>query len=120
MKTKFKDIYINYEVLGEKGPWIVYNGIIENFTELKNELLSEGYSFRSDTDTEVVAALFEKYSALDLNLQIQQVVSKLLGSFSFAVVSKKFPNTLILVKKKSPLYVATTGDNVYAASDPIA
>lgn len=99
---------------------VVHNGIIENFAELKNDLLSDGYTFQSDTDTEVIAALFEKYSALDLNLQIQQVVSKLLGSFSFAVVGKKFPNTLILVKKKSPLYVATNGDNVYAASDPIA
>lgn len=99
---------------------IVHNGIIENFSELKTELLSEGYSFRSDTDTEVIAALFEKYSTLNLNLQIQQVVSMLLGSFSFAVVCKKFPNTLILVKKKSPLYVATNGEKVYAASDPIA
>ena len=51
---------------------VVHNGIIENFAELKNDLLSDGYTFQSDTDTEVVAALFEKYSALDLNLQIQQ------------------------------------------------
>lgn len=99
---------------------IVHNGIIENFAELKTELLSEGYSFRSDTDTEVIAALFEKYSSFDQNVQIQRVVSRLVGSFSFAVVCKKAPNTLILVKKKSPLYVADSGDKVYAASDPIA
>lgn len=99
---------------------VVHNGIIENFAELKNELISEGYTFRTDTDTEIIAALFEKYSLFDLNIQIQRVVSRLLGSFSFAVFCKNIPDTLILVKKKSPLYVASSQGKIYAASDPIA
>lgn len=107
--------------LSQNGEWaVVHNGIIENFTELKQELLSEGYSFYSQTDTEVIAALFEKYSSLLTNLQIQAVVSKLVGSFSFAVINKRCPDTLILVKKRSPLYIASCCDKIYAASDPIA
>lgn len=107
--------------LSPNNEWaIVHNGIIENFSELKRELSSEGYDFRSDTDTEIIAALFEKYSNLETNVQIQKVVSLLLGSFSFATICKNHPSEMILAKRKSPLYIAKTCDKIYAASDPIA
>lgn len=107
--------------LSPNGAWaVVHNGIIENFAELKQTLLEQGFSFRSDTDTEVIAALFEYYSKLSLNEQIQAVCSRLLGSFSVAVIGKNNPQTLILIKKKSPLYVSTFEDKIYAASDPVA
>lgn len=107
--------------LSPNGRWaIVHNGIIENFCELKHALTNEGYSFSSDTDTEIVAALFERYESLPKIQQIQKVVSKLVGSFSCALIDKINPDSLILIKKKSPLFVAKLDEKIYAASDPIA
>lgn len=106
--------------LSPNGDWaVVHNGIIENFFELKQTLLEKGFSFCSDTDTEAIAALFEQYASLSTHEQIQKVVSRLEGSFACSVINKNLSGTLILFKKKSPLYVSLFEEKVYAASDPI-
>lgn len=99
---------------------VVHNGIIENFSELKQMLAREGYSFASDTDTEVIAGLFQYYETLTPNKQIKKVVSSLIGSFACAIINKNNPDSLILLKKKSPLYVSQFEGKTYAASDPVA
>ena len=98
---------------------IVHNGIIENYATLKEELLSEGYTFKSETDTEVGALLLDKvYRELGDPKAALFAVSKMLhGSFAIAATFRDFPDKIFAVRKESPLMVGVSEDGVFIASD---
>jgi len=100
---------------------IVHNGIIENYYSLKEGLIHKGYSFQSDTDTEVLINLIEYiYGDVDLSLieAIQQTLTQVVGAFSIAVMSLEDPNSIIVAKKGSPLVIGVGQEEHYIASDP--
>ena len=96
---------------------VVHNGIIENYAALRDKLKDEGYAFISDTDSEVVAHLLERDFSGDLISSLMNTVKKLEGAFALAVISENYPDTLILIKKESPLVIGKSCNGFYAASD---
>ena len=103
---------------------VVHNGIIENYIDLKNMLIKNGYKFISDTDTEVVPNLINFYynkDSLDDDLRLLRAVKKtcdsLIGSFSLEIISKYMPNNMIVVRKDSPLVIGKGINENYVASD---
>jgi len=96
--------------------YIVHNGIIENYKELKAEL-EKKYSFYSETDTEVVAKLIESLYDWDLKSTMETIAKKLTGAYSLAVVDSENPGTIVGIKLGSPLIVASASDGVYISSD---
>ncbi len=107
--------------LGYQGRFtIVHNGIIENYIELKDELISGGVTFKSETDTEVVAHLLELYYEGDVFAALSKTISRLEGSYSLGVICKEHPDTLYAVRHFSPLIIGLGQDNNYIASDVTA
>ncbi|MDO4537460.1 MAG: glutamine--fructose-6-phosphate transaminase (isomerizing) [Coriobacteriales bacterium] len=100
---------------------IVHNGIIENYQEIKRELLAAGHEFRSDTDSEVIVHLIEEAwngpARGDLALAVRNACDRLEGSWGLACICADAPGTLVVTRKGSPLVVASTEDGAYAASD---
>ena len=96
--------------------YIVHNGIIENYKELKKEL-EQIHSFYSQTDTEVVAKLIESLYEKDLKTTMEKVAAKLVGAYSLAVVDRENPGTIVGIKLWSPLIVGEASDGVYISSD---
>ena len=84
---------------------VVHNGIIENHEALRDELVEAGYSFTSETDTEVVAHLIDFYrrTAADLAGAVRAAVDRLHGAYALAVVSIDDPDTLVATRRGSPL-----------------
>lgn len=101
---------------------VVHNGIIENFQELRDSLRSEGYSFTSQTDTEVVAHLIEKNyrQSRDLLKAVQEARSILHGAYALAVMHADDPDRLIVAREGSPLVLGVGIGEHFAASDPLA
>jgi glutamine---fructose-6-phosphate transaminase (isomerizing) len=97
---------------------LVHNGIIENYVELKRQLQQEGFEFKSDTDTEVLCHLINKYSdGIPLEEAVRKASKDVRGAYAFAVMSDKEPDKIVAVRKESPL-VLGLGDNEYfLASD---
>ena len=92
--------------LSENGKFaIVHNGIIENYAELKSELIKEGFSFRSETDTEVVANLLEKNDNGDFLETVKKTVDMLQGSYAFGILRSDRPDEFVAVRHASPLIV---------------
>ncbi len=100
--------------------FLVHNGIIENYKELKDELLKEGHKFYGETDTEVIAHLIEKNFKGDLSEAVKETLKVLRGTYGLAVVSKKDPDKLVVARISSPLLVGIMPDGYIAASDPLA
>ena len=96
---------------------VVHNGIIENFEELREMLKSKGYTFRSETDTEVVPHLVDMYYEGDLFSAVKSAVSHLDGSFALGVICTEEPDKLVAVRKQSPLIVGLGEGENYIASD---
>ena len=98
---------------------LVHNGIIENFAELKNFLQEEGYSFYSDTDTEVAVNLIEYYyrKEKDILKALFSVQKELKGSYAFAIMFQEDEKTLYAMRKDSPLIVGKGENAFYLASD---
>ncbi len=101
---------------------VVHNGIIENFTELREGLESRGHTFTSETDSEVIAHLVEEayQDECDLLGAVHAAVEQLIGAYALAVVSDHEPGTIIAARKDSPLVVGQGEDGAYVASDIIA
>jgi len=99
---------------------VVHNGIIENYEEIRENLKKEGHIFRSETDSEVVSHLIEKYYRGSLKEAVVKAVKELRGSFALAIISSKEPNTLIGVRKDSPLVVGIGENEMHLASDIVA
>ena len=96
---------------------IVHNGIIENYMELKDFLISKGRTFLSDTDTEVVAQLLDyKYNGNPLET-IDSVMAELKGSFALGIMFKDFPDRVFAVRRESPLIVGVAEGECFIASD---
>ena len=96
--------------------YIVHNGIIENYKELK-KTLEEKHSFYSQTDTEVVAKLIESLYDGNLKSTMEKVSAKLVGAYSLAVIDRENPGEIIGIKLGSPLIVGTAKDGIYISSD---
>ncbi len=98
---------------------VVHNGIIENYIKLKQWLIGEGVDFASDTDTEVAAHLINYFYEGDLLQAVMSAVDKLEGSYALGVVSKDHPDTVVAVRKDSPLVVGIgDGENLIASDIP--
>ncbi len=97
----------------KKEIFLVHNGIIENYRELKEGLAQKGHRFRSQTDTEVIAHCIEEYG-------FQAALKKIKGAYALAVIFKKQPGTLYCARLGSPLVVGVGDGEYYLASDPTA
>lgn len=96
---------------------IVHNGIIENYLTLKSKLMSEGFLFRSQTDSEVIAHLVARYLQGDLVEAVQRAVLDLEGTFAFAVIAEDSPDTLVACRKGSPLIIGLGKGEQFVSSD---
>lgn len=96
---------------------VVHNGIIENHAELKAELVAQGVSFYSQTDTEVVAQLLGRCDTRDMLAALQQVLPLLRGTFALGVVTANAPDTIYCARRGSPLIVGKGDGENYIASD---
>ena len=98
---------------------VIHNGIIENYELIKNKLISEGYSFKSQTDTEVLPHLFTKYIKLGNNLlQAGRLVLKdIKGAFAFVAMSLDFPGELFVSRNSSPLAIGLGDKSNFVGSD---
>ncbi len=96
---------------------IVHNGIIENYMQLKEWLISEGKVFKSETDTEVVAHLVDYYYEGDLLDAVYKAMAKLRGAYALGVISKDNPDELIAVRNESPLVIGIGEGENFIASD---
>lgn len=96
---------------------IVHNGIIENYMKLKNYLISKGYTFVSETDTEVIAHLADYYYNGDLLDTVIKIINKVEGSYALGIISTECPDEIIAVRKDSPLIVGLGEGENFIASD---
>lgn len=96
---------------------IVHNGIIENFQEIKEFLLSKGYKFSSETDTEVIAHLIEDYYHGDIREATRKALNKIEGSYALGVICTDEPDILIGAKNESPLILGVGKGENFIASD---
>mgnify|MGYP001562690842 CR=1 FL=1 len=102
--------------------FVVHNGIIENYKELKEYLQNRGHGFRSDTDTEIVPHLIEDFlkSNKDFNTALLDALKMIKGAYAFAIIDSKNPDTLYAVKFSSPLVIGVGNGENFLASDPSA
>ncbi len=96
---------------------VVHNGIIENYGSLKEELLAEGHVFSSETDTEVLAHLIEKYLEGDLVAAVRKALARVEGSYALGVLWAKDPDILVAARNHSPLVMGVDDNACYIASD---
>ena len=102
--------------------YIVHNGIIENYVELKEDLKKDGYEFSSQTDSELIAHLLDFYinqgqSMIDAMYSAKE---KLEGAYAIAAIDIKDHTNLVIARNKSPLLIGIGADEMFAASDPLA
>lgn len=107
----------------EENIWVAHNGIIENYKILKEQLEKEGHQFKSDTDTEVISHLIEKYfkkNGQNLEEAVRQALEKIEGAYGLAIIARDEPDKIIAVRKGSPLIIGLGQDEYFIASDPSA
>ena len=99
---------------------IVHNGIIENYATIKNELISKGYNFESETDTEVLVNLIEYVQVTEnvkLGKAVQLALSQVVGAYAIAVFDKKKPDEIVVARLGSPLAIGIGEDEMFIGSD---
>ncbi|MFX1408539.1 MAG: glutamine--fructose-6-phosphate transaminase (isomerizing) [Promethearchaeota archaeon] len=99
---------------------VIHNGILENFIELKEDLISRGHIFKSDTDTEVIPHLIEEFmkNGLDFKHAVVDAIKKCNGAYGVAICHADFPDKIIVVRKESPIVIGIEEDKTaYCASD---
>lgn len=95
---------------------VVHNGIIENYMDLQEELMKDGYRFESETDTEVIVHLLEKYYSGDLKRAVMMAAARLQGSYALGIVCTKEPEKIYVVREASPLILGVgIGENFFAS-----
>ena len=102
--------------------YIVHNGIIENYVELREDLKKDGYEFSSQTDSELIAHLlnFYRYQGQSMIEAMYSVKEKLEGAYAIAAIDIKDNSNLVIARNKSPLLIGIGTDEIFAASDPLA
>ena len=99
---------------------LIHNGIIENYADLKENLIKKGVEFQSNTDTEVIVHLIDyilKQNKTDLLTAVQLALGRVVGAYAIAVIDKNNPNMLIAARKSSPLVIGIGEDEFFLASD---
>ena len=96
---------------------VVHNGIIENYIRLREFLIQKGFSFISETDTEVIAHLVEYYYDGDIIDTVTKVIQKVEGSYALGILCADTPDTFVAVRKESPLIVGLGEGENFIASD---
>lgn len=98
---------------------LVHNGIIENFVELKRDLIQKGHRFITDTDTETIVHLIEEYNKeiKDLFKSVQLAMKDLEGDFAIVVIDKNTPDRFVVAKRHAPLVIGLGDDENFVASD---
>ena len=99
---------------------VVHNGIIENYVELREELIKNGYEFKSQTDTEVIVHLVEMYYKGDFKTAVIKTAERLRGSYALGIMCGDYPEKIFAVKESSPLVLGVGVDSNYFASDVTA
>lgn len=101
---------------------VVHNGIIENYAEIKDKLVGKGFSFESDTDTEVLVKLVDYYlrTEKDLLSAVKTAVRELKGAYGAAFINTKEPGHLVLIRSGSPVVIGVGLGENFVASDPLA
>jgi glucosamine--fructose-6-phosphate aminotransferase (isomerizing) len=105
---------------GDGAVAVVHNGVIENYTVLKQQLEAEGFVFRSETDTEVIAHLIASYLNGDLVEAVRKALARLKGTYGLAVISPQNPGLIVGARLGSPLVLGIGQDEGFLASDPSA
>jgi len=100
--------------------YVVHNGIVENYKELKEELALKGHIFSSDTDTEVIAHLISEEFKGNLEDATKKALKRIIGSYGIAVISPKDKGKIVVAKLSSPIIIGITDDGYIVASDPSA
>lgn len=100
----------------------VHNGIIENHHLLREQLSLNNHKFRSETDTETIAHLFEDIIQQDLTLKeaILTLINTLEGAYAIVLLAEQYPDSMILIRKRSPLCLGTAAQETFISSDPLA
>ena len=99
---------------------LIHNGIIENYKIIKEDLQKRGYTFISDTDTEVLVQLIEYVKVsnnIDLFHAVQQALTQVIGAYAIAVIERNDPNCIVAARKASPLVVGIGDDEFFLGSD---
>ncbi len=99
---------------------LIHNGIIENYSRLKEKLIDRGYKFNTDTDTEVLANLIEYIylkGKVSAEIAVRLALSKVVGAYGLAIICKDEPNKLIAARKGSPLVIGVGEGEYFIASD---
>lgn len=99
---------------------VVHNGIIENYLELRAQLREEGYEFVTDTDSEIIAHLLDRYSrneGVKLEDALRDTIERLGGVFALAAVSKRDPNKIVVARQGPPVLIGLGQDEYFVASD---
>ena len=101
----------------DKSVAVVHNGIIENYQNLRKELVGKGFIFSSDTDTEVISQLIQDMYNGDILDTVEKVIKRLVGSYAIGVIHKDHPNELICAREHSPLVIGIGNGENFIASD---
>lgn len=100
--------------------FLAHNGIVENYRELKEKLIDEGHTFSSDTDSEVIAHLIEKFFAGNLEEAVAETLKTITGTYGLVVISKKDPNKIVVARNSSPIIIGMGEGEFIVASDASA
>lgn len=101
----------------EKTIAVVHNGIIENYQPLREKMIGRGYTFVSETDTEVVAHMLDYYYNGDPVQAIIKIMHRVKGAYALGIIFEKHPGEIYAVRKDSPLIVGSSAEGNYIASD---
>lgn len=104
----------------KSGIALVHNGIIENYESIKSKLITQGYTFSSDTDTEALAHLVDFYYDGDLQSAVSQAIKEVIGTYGICVMAENEPGVIISARKGSPIVIGLADNETIIASDASA